>query len=90
MIINIYQAYLNENGNLKRETHLAWLQNFTWGRSYEIDNLKMWKLIIHGNKQMHGGDLSFGMETLTYFEKFLLHDLVPPKKSLIAEIDRFF
>ena len=43
---------------IKKETNHTWLQNFTRGDLNESDNFKIWKLIIHGYKKMHGGDLN--------------------------------
>ena len=43
---------------LKRETNHAWLQNFTGGDLNENDNIKEWKLIIHGYKKLHGAILT--------------------------------
>ena len=39
---------------LKRETNHAWFQNFTWGGLKENGHYKMWKLIIHGYKNVLG------------------------------------
>ena len=58
MVRTIYQSQLNENSNFNRETNNAWLHNFTWGDLNENNNFKVWKLIIHGYKKLHGGDLN--------------------------------
>ena len=55
---NCIKALLTKMTILKRETNHAWLQNFTWGDLNENDNFTLWKLIIHGYKKMHGGDLN--------------------------------
>ena len=40
------------------ETNHAWLHNDAWGDLNENDNFKIWKLIIHGYKNVHGDDLN--------------------------------
>ena len=44
----LYQGYLNEIGNLKRETNHAWLQNFTGGDLNENIRFNEWEL-MRGN-----------------------------------------
>ena len=58
VLVKLYHGYLNENDNFERDNNHAWLQNFTWGDLNENDNFNLWKLIIHGYKNVHGDDLN--------------------------------